>query len=753
MVESVLGTGGMGRVLSAVSPTGRRVAVKVIREEYAADPRFQARFAREVEAARRVSGAYTASVVDAATEGPLLWMATLFVPGPSLADRVVEGGPLSDPEVRVLAYELAEALRDIHRVGLVHRDLKPGNILLSDDGPRVIDFGIARVEGTDRLTHTDAWVGTPAFMAPEQFLAQSETGPAADVFALGGVLTYALNGLGPFGGDSPYAIAWNVVHEDPAPVAGEGPLHELIGRCLRKDPAARPTPTQILDLLRETAIQPPDPASPEESGPLAQQEAVDSSSFGPGHTAPDGAATDRVAQNTDTAASNSTGRATSGDGDRNEGSGGDAVVPGPVESEEPRVAGGSRTRTRTAVIAGTLAASLALGLTVWQPWRTGDGKESGKGGLGAASTVPPAPVAAAWETKVSSGSGYCTSTEKVVLCESKKEAVAAYDARTGKRLWGSTRTRDRSAMLAVSVARSLVVISEGNNYIGPGQRNRQVLRAVDLTTGKDRWNTRTIMGDSAAVSGTDLVVGGSFGLTGRDLGTGAEKWGRTEPSNDGSNPAIQAGVVMNLRAGGPTGRPQGVLERLDPGTGAVRWSRDLPGRQVSWAWQSERNSAGVEVLSDDALRIKEFLRFDASGTQTARHKIDTGASVAGTPDLAVFGPTWKAMRDRTKSRLIATALAGGKPKWELAMPTADGDPFVDRKGRVYVRRSTGQVLCLDGTSGRELWRSAPAQAGGSKETSVAGTRLTVRADGVVFAYTGLDFLAAFKPPDYKGTAL
>ncbi|MFE4617301.1 protein kinase [Streptomyces sp. NPDC056747] len=758
VVESVLGTGGMGRVLSAVSPTGRRVAVKVIREEYAADPRFQARFAREVEAARRVSGAYTASVIDAATEGPLLWMATLFVPGPSLADRVLEGGPLSESEVRVLAYELAEALRDIHRVGLVHRDLKPGNILLSDDGPRVIDFGIARAEGTDRLTHTDALVGTPAFMAPEQFLAQSETGPAADVFALGGVLTYALNGLGPFGGDSPYAIAWNVVHEDPAPVSGEGPLHELIGRCLSKDPAARPTPTQILDLLRETAIQPTAPASQQERGLLVQQEAVDpsstSASTGPGHTAPGGAATDSVAQNTDTAAANPTGRATSGDGDRDEDSGGDAAVPGPVESEEPRVAGGRRrTRTRTAVIAGTLAASLALGLTIWQPWHTGDGKESGKGVPGASGTAPPTPVAAVWKTNVSSGSGYCTSTEKVVLCESKKEAVAAYDVRTGRRLWGSTRTRDRSVMLAVSVARSLVVFSEGNNYVGPGEWNRQVLRAVDLTTGKERWNIRTIMGDSAAVSGTDLVVGGAFGLTGRDLGTGAEKWGRTEPGNDGSNPAIQAGVVMNLRLGGPTGRPQGVLERLDPATGAVRWRRDLPGRQVYWAWQSEKNSAGVEVRSDDMLKIKEFLRFDASGTQTARHKIDTGASAAGTPDLAVFGPTWKVMRDRAKGRLIATALIGGKPKWELAMPAADGDPFLDRKGRVYVRRAAGQVLCLDGISGRELWRSAPAQAGGSKEATVTGTKLTVSADGVVFAYTGLDFLAAFKPPDYKGTAL
>ncbi|WP_314617093.1 protein kinase domain-containing protein [Streptomyces stackebrandtii] len=751
VVDSVLGSGGMGRVLSAVSPTGRRVAVKVIREEYAADPRFQARFAREVEAARRVSGAYTASVVDAATEGPLLWMATLFVPGPSLADRVVEGGPLPEREVRVLAYELAEALRDIHRVGLVHRDLKPGNILLSDDGPRVIDFGIARAEGTDRLTHTDAWVGTPAFMAPEQFLAQSETGPASDVFALGGVLTYALNGHGPFGGDSPYAIAWNVVHEDPAPVSGEGPLHELIGRCLSKDPAARPTPTQILDLLRETAIQPPDPAPPKESGPLAQQEAADSSPFGPGHTAPGGPAADRVTQDTETAASNDAGRATSGDGEEDSG---DAAVPGPVESEEPHVeVGDRRTRTRTALIAGTLAAFLALGLTVWQPWRTGDGKESGKGAPTASGAAPQAPVAAAWKTKVPSGSGYCTSTEKVVLCEAKKEAVAAYDARTGKRLWGSTRTRDRSVLLAVSVERSLVVLAEGNNSIGPGEWNRQVLRAVDLTTGKERWNIRTIMGDSAAVSGTDLVVGGAFGITGRDLGTGAEKWGRTDPGLDGSNPAIRAGVVMNLRVGGPTGRPQGVLERLDPGTGAVRWSRDLPGREVYWAWQSERNSAGVEVLSDDALRIKEFLRFDASGTQTGRHKINTGESVAGAPQLAVYGPTWKVMRDRTKGRLIATTLAGGKPKWDLPMPAADGDPFVDRKGRVYVRRAAGQVLCLDGTSGRELWRSAPAQAGGSKEASVTGARLTVRADGVVFAYTGLDFLAAFKPPDYKGTAL
>ncbi|MEU4066854.1 protein kinase [Streptomyces wedmorensis] len=248
-VAELLGAGGMGEVYLAHSPSGRAVAVKVIREDLAAKPGFRERFAREVQAARQVSGAFTAPVLDADTTGPTPWMATQYVDGPTLAEVVAEHGPLPADDVWRLASGLCEALRDIHRAGLVHRDLKPGNILLADDGPRVIDFGISRVVDATALTQSGQILGTPLFMAPEQFRTPRDAGPAADVFALGSVLVYAATGHGPFDADTPYAIAWNAVHEAPDLTGLPDSLHPVVTPCLHKDPTARPTPTDLLTLL------------------------------------------------------------------------------------------------------------------------------------------------------------------------------------------------------------------------------------------------------------------------------------------------------------------------------------------------------------------------------------------------------------------------------------------------------------------------------------------------------------------------
>lgn len=248
-VAELLGAGGMGEVYLAHSPSGRAVAVKVIREDLAAKPGFRERFAREVQAARQVSGAFTAPVLDADTDGPTPWMATQYVDGPTLADVVNDRGPLPADEVWRLASGLCEALRDIHRAGLVHRDLKPGNILLAEDGPRVIDFGISRVVDATALTESGQILGTPLFMAPEQFRTPRDTGPAADVFALGSVLVYAATGHGPFDADTPYAIAWNAVHEDPNLTGLPDSLRPVVEPCLHKDPAERPDPESLLTLL------------------------------------------------------------------------------------------------------------------------------------------------------------------------------------------------------------------------------------------------------------------------------------------------------------------------------------------------------------------------------------------------------------------------------------------------------------------------------------------------------------------------
>ena len=200
-----LGSGGMGRVYLARSPGGRMVAVKVIRANLAEDAGFRARFAREVSAARKVGGLFTAAVVDADVDGPVPWLVTAYVPGTSLSDAVERQGPLPENSVLALAAGLAEGLIAIHAAGVIHRDLKPSNVLLAQDGPRIIDFGISSAAGATSLTGTGFMIGSPGFMSPEQ--AEGLTvGPASDIFSLAGVLIYAARGEGPFGSGDTAAL-------------------------------------------------------------------------------------------------------------------------------------------------------------------------------------------------------------------------------------------------------------------------------------------------------------------------------------------------------------------------------------------------------------------------------------------------------------------------------------------------------------------------------------------------------------------
>ncbi|MFF3066733.1 serine/threonine-protein kinase [Kitasatospora sp. NPDC057936] len=242
-----LGAGGMGCVYLGRTAGGRTVAVKVVRPELAADAEFRARFRREVAAARRVGGAWTAPVLDSDTESPEPWVATGYVAGPSLAEAVAQFGPLSEDGVRALAAGLAEALTAVHGLGLIHRDLKPSNVMLSPDGPVLIDFGIARAMdslATSALTSTGVVVGSPGYMSPEQVQDQP-LGPASDVFQLGAVLAFAATGASPFGADSAAALLYKVAHGDPELGGLQGELREVAEACLAKDPAARPTPRQV----------------------------------------------------------------------------------------------------------------------------------------------------------------------------------------------------------------------------------------------------------------------------------------------------------------------------------------------------------------------------------------------------------------------------------------------------------------------------------------------------------------------------
>ncbi|MFC8916203.1 serine/threonine-protein kinase [Streptomyces sp. NPDC057116] len=249
-----LGAGGMGKVYLSYTPGGRPVAIKVIRPDFAEDAEFRRRFAQEVKSAQRVQGLYTAPVIDADTDARQPWLATAYVPGPSLADAVQAHGRLPVDTVLLLVAGIAEALQVIHGAGIVHRDLKPANVLLAADGPRVIDFGIARAADATSLTGSGVTIGTPSFMSPEQAAGRTVTA-ATDIFALGQVTAYAALGSPAFGEGTSHGVLYRIVHEEPQLDGLPDRLRELVTRCLAKDPEARPSVTDILTLCQAASDQ------------------------------------------------------------------------------------------------------------------------------------------------------------------------------------------------------------------------------------------------------------------------------------------------------------------------------------------------------------------------------------------------------------------------------------------------------------------------------------------------------------------
>ena len=241
-----LGSGSMGQVYLGRSAAGRLVAVKTIRVELAEEAGFRTRFAQEVAAARKVSGVFTAAVVEADPEADLPWLATAYVPAPSLARLVLACGPLPVATVRWLAAGCAEALASIHGAGLVHRDLKPSNVLVAPDGPRVIDFGVARAAERMGRTTARGAVGTPAYMAPEQARDTRQASVASDVYSLGATLLFAATGHPPYSGASVMDVLARLATEEPDLSGLPGELSELITACMHRVPRQRPTSTAML---------------------------------------------------------------------------------------------------------------------------------------------------------------------------------------------------------------------------------------------------------------------------------------------------------------------------------------------------------------------------------------------------------------------------------------------------------------------------------------------------------------------------
>ncbi|MFF8534374.1 bifunctional serine/threonine-protein kinase/ABC transporter substrate-binding protein [Streptomyces sp. NPDC015532] len=247
-----LGAGGMGVVFLARAPGGAIAAVKTVRSSYADESGFRARFRREVEAARQVGSRWVVPLLDADADAETPWLATSYVPGPSLAEAVHAFGPLSLTSVHVLGTRLAEALEAVHGAGLVHRDVKPGNVLLAPDGPRLIDFGIARAPDATALTSSGVIVGSPGFLSPEQARARGgEIGPPSDVFSLGCVLAFAATGVRPFGGGPAAGVLLRTIYEEPDPASLPDALTPLLRACLHKAPADRPSLARLRATLGE----------------------------------------------------------------------------------------------------------------------------------------------------------------------------------------------------------------------------------------------------------------------------------------------------------------------------------------------------------------------------------------------------------------------------------------------------------------------------------------------------------------------
>ncbi|WP_107488736.1 protein kinase domain-containing protein [Streptomyces subrutilus] len=427
VVMRPLGGGGMGVVSLCRTGSGRLVAVKQVREEYADDPAFRSRFRREVAAARRVSGVYTVPVLDADTDGPRPWVATAYVPGPTLDQALRICGTFQEPAVRALGTALAESLQVIHAAGLVHRDFKPGNVLLSSDGPRVIDFGISKALGETRLTVTGTVIGSPAFMAPEQIASFHDAGPESDVFALAGVLVYAACGEGPFGpGD--HSVLHRIVTDEPNLQAVPSALHPLLLRCLDKTPARRPPLDAVLAGL--APARPHDLLVPALHADLAER-ARDAEQM--------------------------------------------AVAPPPPRA----VPDGGRERSapsrRTVLLGGLAAAALAGGGVagaVWGPWKAGDGGGKNAGpapSLGPTArpvvlTDPPAPL---WNEPLPdspSGMPQLRATGGTLVLQDSSfggYTVAAFDSASGKLRWS------QSTATAMQLNQPSGALPRGTRVLGP----------------------------------------------------------------------------------------------------------------------------------------------------------------------------------------------------------------------------------------------------------------------------------------------
>ncbi|WP_052682077.1 protein kinase domain-containing protein [Saccharothrix sp. ST-888] len=699
-VFQLLGEGGMGRVFLARSPGSRLVALKVIRPEYAEAPDFRGRFRREADAARKVSGFFTPPVLDADADAPQPWLATAYVPAPSLHEVVRRFGVLPEPALRALGTGLAEALLAIQATGIVHRDLKPGNVLVAHDGPRVIDFGISRALDATQVTRTDAVIGTPGFMAPEQITSGRAVGPAADVFSLGCVLVFAATGRGPFGSGGTAEILYRAVHTAPQLDGVPGALHSLLAACLDKDPARRPAADALLAALGPT--EPSALLTPGLRADLAAREA---------HAAVLVAAPPLPAATPDSAAS-----------------------PDPVAPGRP-----SRRRFLWIAVGATAAAGAATAaVTGWPP---GPGRTPAPGGAGAGTTVRPSPAVAAapaplWTHPLSRSvqNGHLALLGPTLVHWDQDGAVG-YDAAAGTERW----TASPRLPSDVSSGRPRWLGAYGDALYGTVHGDHEYLLVLDgdgalrashsLSTGEQASSGDYVVSVLGAGGGVAFVgIEGDQGYVVRavDLAAGTVLWNRTMNGSDFQATADGQSCFL---------QDNGALYGMDLRTGNVRWTaRDVvrPGTYPGLA------VAGNAVLVT-GVKVQAFGAADGRELWTAVNEsvyLSNTAVAGDRPFVADSQDTVFALDPRDGSQLWHTVSplhldGAGTPSQERG-PSAGTSlvvaPLSQPRGLIAFNASDGKVRWAHQATGTE------ADGKTSWLVKAGGTTVYAASDTTLYAF-------------------
>ncbi|MBV9023785.1 MAG: PQQ-binding-like beta-propeller repeat protein [Streptomycetaceae bacterium] len=665
-----LGSGGMGLVYLARSASGRRVAIKTVRAELAEDQLFRVRFTREVEAARAVSGFYTAAVVDADPRAAVPWLATAYVPAPSLEEIVNESGPLPAQAVRWLAAGVAEALQSIHSAGLVHRDLKPSNVLVVEDGPRVIDFGIASGVSNTRLTMTNVAVGTPAYMSPEQARDSRSVTGASDVFSLGSTLVFAATGHAPFHGCNPVETVFMLLREGPDLSGMPEELRPLIESCMRMEADQRPSPEDLQAQLAPHLFA----ASGDDSGTA--------SAWLPAN------AVAVIEQRSGRRASAAAAMAAP------------APVPPPMPPQPPPVPDEPASNAQGAQRGGRHASAAA------EPHRD-ISLRHGHESVQLAGSVPIGPGPRAVESQEPRGTQAAGESPGLAWTTRGRGTPAAAPQATGHQARGhhtqqpSHRWRPWRFRMSNDVWGTPVVHS-GQLYVTSFE-----VHALDVTSGQRQFKTRDVAWTMAVVDGRIHASDGP-GLYALDAADGADRW---RVAVDGWVYALQAAdgtVATGTRGGG--------VQAWDAATGALRWER--AGAQADF----ETPELGPALIDGTVYFRGSGLLYavDAhTGTERWVHMLDEGKAAGSVPIRPVPAADG-CLYITAGSRVLALDAATGAERWRFDAPAVIFSPPAIASGGVYVADYLGTVYALDSASGMERWRVATEARQSVEPVVVAG---------------------------------